>query len=240
MNSYSLMLICLSICSSAFSKGLAQQSDHDPVQVAVYYESHNDAAIKLITEQFNNLGDFFHTVTKLDFVPWGRTTYNPDDKTFTCKGGAEECHADRIHACAAYYHSNNSDTIQTLVSFYRCTVQNANWKNDSAEAANQCVNQVDGWVDAYPEIEFCSVMTDDTDISIFLAMRDKTSKLNPAFNDAPIVTINGNQNAAALTDLVNQVYTEYYHHTDNFGTNAVSNKWISLLLVILVFLWSKK
>jgi len=63
-----------------------------------------------------------------------------------------------------------------------CTVQRDDWKTNPAEAANVCANQVDGWVDPFPQIETCAHLNDTDDVSVFLAMRDKTLALNPPLN----------------------------------------------------------
>jgi hypothetical protein len=61
----------------------------------------------------------------------------------------------------------------------RCTVEHSDWKTNPAIAGSYCVNQVDNWIDEWPQIEMCAHLNDTTDINIFLGMKNKTEQLNP-------------------------------------------------------------
>jgi hypothetical protein len=66
--------------------------------VELYYESHDDKSINVISNQLQ-LSSRLLTKVGINFVPWGRTEVNNDDETnpFKCNGGPNECLADRIH-----------------------------------------------------------------------------------------------------------------------------------------------
>ncbi|KAG6454291.1 hypothetical protein O3G_MSEX008625 [Manduca sexta] len=55
--------------------------------------------VRFINDQlvpaYNQYGNFLD----LEFVPWGRTTRNPDG-SFTCQFGVNDCWANRLHRCA--------------------------------------------------------------------------------------------------------------------------------------------
>jgi hypothetical protein len=169
------------------------------VMVGLYYESFDDRSRNFISNQLQ-LSDQLMSFVGIDFVPWGRTTVSDGTNSFICNGGPNECHADRIHACAYYYFW---DTPKSLLNFVNCTVNHDLWKTEPAEAGNQCADQTDGWVDPWFVIEPCAVFNDTDDINIFLGMRDKTNALSPPLTSVPVITVNHNQNKDAEYYLIN-------------------------------------
>ncbi len=89
-------------------------------------------------------------------------------------------------ACAASLYPNSA---KQLLQFVRCTVQHEDWKKDTASSGNICADNVDGWVDPWPQIGMCSYLNDSTDINVFLAMKNKTELLSPPLTKGLLKTI---------------------------------------------------
>ncbi len=121
-------------------------------------------------------------------VPWGAAAYNSSstEQTIQCPGGAGECLANRVLACASRQPSNgvlgNREDRTRVVAFLRCFFTSSgtsDWATDPLGAALSCSSRLSP-LDSWPQLWRCAV--DASQQSLMLEMRDRTENNYPALS----------------------------------------------------------
>ena len=115
-------------------------------------------------------------------IPWGTTRYDANSSpSFTCVG-ANECYANRLFACADYFHGTEPRARLHLVEFALCFfVRNVSLEDVEAvrDVAKECANLI--WIpDPFPQLDDCATGNTTEAVNIYLRMKEKTENNHPA------------------------------------------------------------
>lgn len=98
---------CLSVvfnCATAVDL----ESVDGKIKITVGTTAGCSATVAFINNHLVETYETYREFLELEFVPWGRTTYN-DDGTMECQFGSSDCFANRVHRCALDLLSGNQD-----------------------------------------------------------------------------------------------------------------------------------
>ncbi|XP_069179316.1 uncharacterized protein [Procambarus clarkii] len=169
-----------------------------PLKLVVYFESLCPDSVRFFKRQlyptWRDLKDIIH----LEFVPFGKARATPTgtgDYEFECQHGPDECHGNKVMACA-----QDSLPIDTQVEFFNCMMS----KSYPATTGQECSKTVG--IEWAP-IRECS----ESEVGSTLLYKNgiRTAELEPPVRFIPTITIDGHYNnhqlRSSLKDLKSQV-----------------------------------
>lgn len=114
MAKFLYILACLSVvinCATAANLEVVNGT----IKITVGTTSRCSDTVRFITEQLAETYEAYGEFLRIEFVPWGRTTFGSDG-TMICQFGETDCLANRVHRCALNLLSENQDAQMTYMT----------------------------------------------------------------------------------------------------------------------------
>ncbi|XP_055616517.1 GILT-like protein 1 [Toxorhynchites rutilus septentrionalis] len=159
------------------------------VPVYVYYESLCPDSAKFINQQLYPVAKQFKDNLDLKLIPFGKSSYRTQgsDVLFECHHGPNECHGNKVHACALYhiqgnsFQPNNTKEVLTL-EYVNCLMERAQLKSGEFPG-KVCADMVE--IHNWETIEQCANNTEGS--GLLKNYGDETAKLQQPLKSVPTI-----------------------------------------------------